>query len=139
MQKSKMAILGMTALIALIPSMAFAATSDDLEIGISLGEEGIRNAVAGATAGIFLSTIAVLAKHIRNEADKKPDPKRYGLNIVIGAFSALIVGFIPGINGLVGNDITFAVAFALLYVVDQIIRPVYGNWAKGEKASAKTS
>ena len=138
MQKTKMAILGLVAL-ALIPSMglAFAATSDDIEIGIKLGEEGLANAVAGATAGVFLSTIAVLSKHIRNESGKQPDPKKYGLNVVIGALAALIVGFIPGINGLIGHEISFATAFVLLYVVDNVIRPIYGNWAKGDQANKK--
>lgn len=140
MQRSKFALLALIMVAAVTmtsTSLAFAQNEGDIEIGISLGEQGIGNAVTGGTAGVLLSTIAVLAKHIRNEAGKKPDPKQYGLNIVIGAISALVVGFIPGIGNVFGGEsISFAVAFVLLYVVDQIVRPIWGNWAKGDKASS---
>jgi len=140
MQRSKMAILtAICTLMMVAPSIAFAAQSDadDIFIGVKVGQEALANAVAGGTAGVFLSTVVVIGKHINNEANKKPDPKRYGLNILIGALTAVLVGLVPGINQVVGSDaITFGTAFALLFVVDNVVRPIYGNWAKGEKASA---
>lgn len=148
MQKSKLAsLVAVTAvMLILVPSMVFAQTAEDasaedasdIEIGIDLGKQSLESASSGALAGIFLSTITVIGKHIRDKADKKPDPKKYGLNIIIGAISAVLVGIIPGINTLVGGEaLSFAVAFALLYVVDVVIRPIYGSWAKGADAKAE--
>lgn len=130
MQKSKMAILGLVAL-ALIPSMglAFATTEDDVNVGINIGKNAMINIISGGLAGAFLSTVVVLSKQIQNEANKQPDPKKYVINVLIGAISAVIVGVIPGINQITGHEaLPFGTAFALLFFIDMVVRPIFGKW-----------
>lgn len=124
----------------ILASTVYADDSKEVGIGIDLGKQTLESAASGTLAGLFLSTVIVIGKHIQNEAGKQPDPKKYGLNIIIGAISAVVIGSIPGLNAILGAEatsgLTFTTAFAVLFFVDQVIRPIFGNWAKGADAQS---
>lgn len=130
-QKQLGMIVAIAALFAIPTTLGLAYADDGFGIfdGIGIGGE-LAVLGTGALAGVILSVSRVIGKHVKGKGEQI-DPRRLGINIIVGAG----VGYLLVSLGL-DTEAALGGNFLALYIVNQFLVPVFGNWIKGNGNSA---
>jgi hypothetical protein len=144
MKKAKLAsLLSLIALVAILgTSMAYATSTPatpspsssgvDLQVVLTDAIAGAgANAGVGAGAGIFMSILRVIGKNL-NAITSTPTTGIKGeafdiAQLVITAAIGGAIGYVLSFAGITGTT-GFSVDFLTLFVVNNLLRPIFRNW-----------
>ena len=144
MQKqSKLAMLFVIVFVAtMFTSYAYADNNSDSAIaGLNAGAV-LKTGGLGALSGALLSIFTVWNKNQTAPGTEKIDPKKLGINILLGG----IIGVALTSIGVDVNDakttqvfaviIPLATNYFFLHFFNLSLRPMFGNWIKGKDAKS---
>lgn len=139
MQKhSKLALVALVVCITTtVTGYAYADTNSDATIAGLNGGAAIKAGGFGALSGVLLSIFTVWNKNQTAPGTERIDPKKLGINLVLGAVIGIALSSIginvnsPAISQAMQTIIPTAVSYMFLHFTNLALRPMFGKWVKG--------
>ena len=124
---------------------AFATSQSDVTVaGLNAGL-ALKSGGFGALAGVLLSVFTVWNKNQSQTGVEKIDPRKLGVNLVLGAGIGVVMSVIgvdvtnSQVQSVLTTIVPLAVNYMFLHFFNLSLRPMFGNWIKGNKATDTTT